>query len=429
MGKLDFDVDQMVEEVIKSKNTINDKAQRTAAQSAQTSVVMPETGARSKTSAKPQEGSVNMNRSGNKGSARPKSRGRNRKTNIGARGTSAFPVRSLGATMQDMKDPEMDKDLNKHIFHTGQLAMLGDCLSELIQDFKKATFTWKVNPANGMPFVRIENGTGCCLDMEIQGKDPDGTERIQYKAGGPIPRCQKHFNSLWEKPVTPTPPSSGNLSPIDKLVVENQQLTKYFWEFYHKANPKSGRGSSGRRPLPAKEQDHLIKMREALKGFVKVHATKVYTATGAILASINHNLKQLADFNEVKDKMQEDKLNIALEKQKLSQMGTTCDHMQADVEEDLLKFLRNVYLILNEIDDDSLVAEFAQYWPALIKEAKIQKGSEITSKSEEIFENLCLAGEGELDKWLKMNFGHKINEAFGSFEEFTKSINSEICTH
>ena len=35
-------------------------------------------------------------------------------------------------------------------------------------------------------------------------------------------------------------------------------------------------------------------MREALKGFVKVHATKVYTATGAILASINHNLKQLA---------------------------------------------------------------------------------------------------------------------------------------
>ena len=66
------------------------------------------------------------------------------------------------------------------------------------------------------------------------GKDPDGTERIQYKAGGPIPRCQKHFNSLWEKPVTPTPTSSGNLSPIDKLVVENQQLTKYFWEFYHK---------------------------------------------------------------------------------------------------------------------------------------------------------------------------------------------------
>ena len=54
--------------------------------------------------------------------------------------------------------------------------------------------------------------------------------------------------------------------------------------------------------------------------------------------------------------------------------------MQADVEEDLLKFLRNVYLILNEIDDDSLVAEFAQYWPALIKEAKIQKGPETTSK-------------------------------------------------
>ena len=54
--------------------------------------------------------------------------------------------------------------------------------------------------------------------------------------------------------------------------------------------------------------------------------------------------------------------------------------MQDDVEEDLLKLLRNVYLILNEIDDDSLVAEFAQYWPALIKEAKIQKGSEITSK-------------------------------------------------
>ena len=44
-------------------------------------------------------------------------------------------------------------------------------------------------------------------------------------------------------------------------------------------------------------------------------------------------------------------------------------------------------------------------------------------QSEEIFENLCLAGEGELDKWLKMNFGHKINKAFGSFEEFTKSIN------
>ena len=56
------------------------------------------------------------------------------------------------------------------------------------------------------------------------------------------------------------------------------------------------------------------------------------------------------------------------------------DQMQADVEEDLLKFLRNVYLILNEIDDDSLVAEFAQYWPALIKEAKIQKGPETTSK-------------------------------------------------
>ena len=215
-----------MEEVIESKNTINDKAQLTAAQSAQTSVVMPETGARSKTSAKPQERSVNMHRSSNKGSARPKSRGRNRKTNIGARGTSAFPVGSLGATMQDMKDPEMDKDLNKHIFHvrtqifttwcaikilslvpskafyfilaiapaghitlgrlikyvmgkntslkksfqTGQLAMLGDCLSELIQDFNKATFTWKVNPANGMPFVRIENGTGCCLDMEIQGE-------------------------------------------------------------------------------------------------------------------------------------------------------------------------------------------------------------------------------------------------------------------
>ena len=33
------------------------------------------------------------------------------------------------------------------------------------------------------------------------------------------------------------------------------------------------------------------------------------------------------DFNEVKDKMQEDKLNIALEKQKLSQMGTTCDQV------------------------------------------------------------------------------------------------------
>ena len=106
-----------MEEVIESKNTINDKAQQTAAQSAQTSVVMPETGARSKTSAKPQEGSANMHRSSNKGSARPKSRGRNRKTNIGARGTFAFPVGSLGATMQDMKDPEMDKDLNKHIFH------------------------------------------------------------------------------------------------------------------------------------------------------------------------------------------------------------------------------------------------------------------------------------------------------------------------
>ena len=40
-------------------------------------------------------------------------------------------------------------------------------------------------------------------------------------------------------------------------------------------------------------------------------------------------LRQLSptDFNEVKDKMQEDKLNIALEKQKLSQMGTTCDHV------------------------------------------------------------------------------------------------------
>ena len=118
MGKLDFDVDQMVEEVIKSKNTINDKAQLTAAQSAQTSVVMPETGARSKTSAKPQEGSANMHsRSSNKGSARPKSRGRNRNTNMVARGTSAFPVGSLGATMQDTKDPEMDRDLNKHIFH------------------------------------------------------------------------------------------------------------------------------------------------------------------------------------------------------------------------------------------------------------------------------------------------------------------------
>ena len=64
MGKLDFDVDQMVE-VVESKNTINDKAQQTAAQSAQTSVVMPETGARSKTSAKPQEGSANMHRSSN----------------------------------------------------------------------------------------------------------------------------------------------------------------------------------------------------------------------------------------------------------------------------------------------------------------------------------------------------------------------------
>lgn len=380
MGKNDFNLDGVVE-VIESKHTTYDKAHPTAAtQSAHTSVVMPGSGARSKTSAKPQERSENIHRSNNTGSARPKSRGRNRNTNMGARGSSAFPVGSLGATMPDMKDPEIDQDINKHIFHTGQLAMLGDCLSELIQDFNKATFTWKVNPANGMRSVRIENGTGCCLDMEIQGKDPDGTERIQYKAGGPIPRCQKHFNSLWDKPVTPTPPSSGNLSPIDKLVVENQQLTKYFWEFYHKANPKSGRGSSRRRPLPAKEQHHMVKMREALKGFVKVHSTKVYTATGAVLASINHNLKQLADFNDLKDKMQEDKLNIALEKQKLSQIGTTCEQMQAEVEEDLLKFLRNVYLILNEIDDDSLVAEFAQYWPALIKDAKI--GPETTSKVE-----------------------------------------------
>ena len=116
MGKLDLDVDQMVE-VIDSKNTINDKAQPTAVQSAQTSVVMPETGARSKTSAKPQERSVNVHRSSNKGCARPKSRGRNRNTNMVARGTSAFPVGSLGATMQDTKDPEMDRDLNKHIFH------------------------------------------------------------------------------------------------------------------------------------------------------------------------------------------------------------------------------------------------------------------------------------------------------------------------
>ena len=40
-------------------------------------------------------------------------------------------------------------------------------------------------------------------------------------------------------------------------------------------------------------------------------------------------LRQLSptDFNEVKDKMQEDKLNIALEKQKLSQMGTACDQV------------------------------------------------------------------------------------------------------
>ena len=52
--------------------------------------------------------------------------------------------------------------------------------------------------------------------------------------------------------------------------------------------------------------------------------------------------------------------------------------MQADVDEDLLKFLRSVYLILNDIDDDSLVAEFAQYWPALITNAKI--GAETTSK-------------------------------------------------
>ena len=52
--------------------------------------------------------------------------------------------------------------------------------------------------------------------------------------------------------------------------------------------------------------------------------------------------------------------------------------MQADVDEDLLKFLRSVYLILNDIDDDSLVAEFAQYWPALIKNAKV--GAETTSK-------------------------------------------------
>ena len=67
-------------------------------------------------------------------------------------------------------EPNGKKYVLKKSFQTGQLAMLGDCLSELIQDFNKATFTWKVNPANGMRFVRIENGTGCCLDMEIQGE-------------------------------------------------------------------------------------------------------------------------------------------------------------------------------------------------------------------------------------------------------------------
>ena len=30
------------------------------------------------------------------------------------------------------------------------------------------------------------------------------------------------------------------------------------------------------------------------------------------------------DFNDLKDKMQEDKVNIALEKGKLGQIGTTC---------------------------------------------------------------------------------------------------------
>ena len=60
------------------------------------------------------------------------------------------------------------------------------------------------------------------------------------------------------------------------------------------AYPKSGRQSSRRRPQPAKEHHHLVRMREALKGVVNVHATKVDTAMGALLASINHNLKQLA---------------------------------------------------------------------------------------------------------------------------------------
>ena len=116
MGKHDFNLDQVVE-VIESKQTIGDSAQLTAPQSAHTSVVMSETGARSKTTAKPQERSANVRRSNNKGSARPKSRGRNRNTDMGARGTSTFPVGSLGASMQDVKDPEMDQDLNKHTFH------------------------------------------------------------------------------------------------------------------------------------------------------------------------------------------------------------------------------------------------------------------------------------------------------------------------
>ena len=116
MGKHDFNLDRVVE-VVESKQTIGDSVQLTAPQSAHTSVVMPETGARSKTTAKPQERSVNIRRSSNRGSARPKSRGRNRNTDMGARGTSAFPVGSLGASMQDLNDPEMDKDLKKHIFH------------------------------------------------------------------------------------------------------------------------------------------------------------------------------------------------------------------------------------------------------------------------------------------------------------------------
>ena len=42
---------------------------------------------------------------------------------------------------------------------------------------------------------------------------------------------------------------------------------------------------------------------------------------------ILRQLSPTTDFNEVKDKMQEDKLNIALEKQKLSQIGTICDEV------------------------------------------------------------------------------------------------------